>query len=522
MNRITTNFAPSVPITVDIKCGRRANDRLPTTPIRYFRPRAKDEADFDIATPPRDTVIPPGKAFLGFIETSLTVNDVLLGRGQNTSRRAGNRLFRSLVADFRPIYLTSKRIEKRKTARTIVLIVRQRGGRFLRRVGEDGNDNVHGEFLYEAGDERAERKTAQALREGLAVRAKMGVLKGRVSHQGKVDGVNGMAAEHQEPPDKGAVLAWGWGEDMAMTKKSTNPQSTQALRKGFSLRATTDVLKGHVSHQGKASGSDRMAAECQAPPDEGAVIALRWGEETAKTITGTNTQTTRYDRDDRKEYYQTEKFCDGWSSSSTGRRDVTPPVTLPPGFESSLSQQHWNTAVSPMVHHSKTPVNNAPCRNAVSPQTSFRSGQELVFVVCPSVLPCHSSYSGPMQQRSNLNNSCNGPMHCDGGPPPSHGHDSKPPQVHPKSPPTVSGGTLLSSSTTDHLGHSGRAHQGCTRMHSVDNWNSCDDGDRCPTSLASNVDLADFFATPCTDAMSSFDDGAADLPWQETSSLCEW
>ena len=49
-------------------------------------------------------------------------------------------------------------------ARSVVLIVRKRGGRFLRRDESDGR-------LYEVGDEKAEAKTSQALREGLDVRA---------------------------------------------------------------------------------------------------------------------------------------------------------------------------------------------------------------------------------------------------------------------------------------------------------------------------------------------------------------
>ena len=87
-----------------------------------------------------------------------------------------------------------------------------------------------------------------------------------------------MATEHQEPPDKGTVIVWGWGEEMAITKKSTNTKSIQALRKGFPLRDTTNALKIHVSHHGKASGSNRMAAGCQASHDEGSAIELRRGE----------------------------------------------------------------------------------------------------------------------------------------------------------------------------------------------------------------------------------------------------
>ena len=76
----------------------------------------------------------------------------------------GNRRFRALVRDFQPTYLMAKRREKPLMARSVVLIVRHRGGRFLRRDDVDGK-------LYEVGDEKAEAKTSQALREGLDVRA---------------------------------------------------------------------------------------------------------------------------------------------------------------------------------------------------------------------------------------------------------------------------------------------------------------------------------------------------------------
>jgi hypothetical protein len=49
-------------------------------------------------------------------------------------------------------------------ARTIVLIIRKRGGRFLKKDEESGE-------LFEVGDSKAEAKTSQALREGLDVRA---------------------------------------------------------------------------------------------------------------------------------------------------------------------------------------------------------------------------------------------------------------------------------------------------------------------------------------------------------------
>lgn len=90
--------------------------------------------------------------------------DVLCGRGGGTNSQVGNRRFRKLVQEFQPIYLLARRKEKPLLARTIVLVIRKRGGRFLKKDEETGE-------LYEVGDAKAEAKTSQALREGLDVRA---------------------------------------------------------------------------------------------------------------------------------------------------------------------------------------------------------------------------------------------------------------------------------------------------------------------------------------------------------------
>jgi hypothetical protein len=90
--------------------------------------------------------------------------DVLCGRGGGTNSQIGNRRFRQLVQDFQPTYLLAKRKEKPLLARTIVLIIRKRGGRFLKKNEETGQ-------MFEVGDTKAEAKTSQALREGLDVRA---------------------------------------------------------------------------------------------------------------------------------------------------------------------------------------------------------------------------------------------------------------------------------------------------------------------------------------------------------------
>ncbi|KAG7366432.1 hypothetical protein IV203_029102 [Nitzschia inconspicua] len=127
-------------------------------------PKAASEVDFEVTDPPMEPITPASTEPV--CETPADVNsyDVLCGRGGGTNSQIGNRRFRKLVQDFQPIYLLARRKEKPLLARTIVLIIRKRGGRFLKKDEETGE-------LYEVGDAKAEAKTSQALREGLDVRA---------------------------------------------------------------------------------------------------------------------------------------------------------------------------------------------------------------------------------------------------------------------------------------------------------------------------------------------------------------
>ena len=135
-------------------------------------PAAAHEIDFDVTDPPAEPVCPPSTEAL--VESLADVNhyDVLCGRGGGTNSQVGNKRFRTLVQDFQPTYLLARRKEKPLLARTIVLIIRKRGGRFLRKDEETG-------MLYEVGDAKAEAKTSQALREGLDVRATKSATSGK-------------------------------------------------------------------------------------------------------------------------------------------------------------------------------------------------------------------------------------------------------------------------------------------------------------------------------------------------------
>lgn len=104
---------------------------------------------------------PPPKP-IEYIRT-IKSSDVLCGRGGATNSHSGNRSFRSLVKRHQDRYLRAKKRDKPSVAAAIVDLVRDRGGRFLRRH----EHSTQGDILWvDIGDERAREKTCQALREG--------------------------------------------------------------------------------------------------------------------------------------------------------------------------------------------------------------------------------------------------------------------------------------------------------------------------------------------------------------------
>ncbi|KAI2509068.1 hypothetical protein MHU86_5316 [Fragilaria crotonensis] len=102
-------------------------------------------------------------------------SDVLCGRGGATNSHSGNRSFRSLVKRHQDKYLKAKKRDKPGVAALIVDLIRNRGGRFLRRHDESMNHGMggggimngqHHVLWVDIGNERAREKTCQALREG--------------------------------------------------------------------------------------------------------------------------------------------------------------------------------------------------------------------------------------------------------------------------------------------------------------------------------------------------------------------
>jgi hypothetical protein len=88
-------------------------------------------------------------------------HDVLCGRGGGTNNHVGNSHWRMLVAANKQLYITLPKRQKMLLSRSIVNAVRSQNppGRFLQK---DSKSN----FLFDVGDQRAQEKTSQALREG--------------------------------------------------------------------------------------------------------------------------------------------------------------------------------------------------------------------------------------------------------------------------------------------------------------------------------------------------------------------
>lgn len=109
--------------------------------------------------PPPAPVVQPGEG--GGIQFP-NKNDVLSGRGGRINNHEGNVYFRKLVASVKVKYLSkqTKKMDKAWIAADIVNQIRKLDppGRFLK---EDPNSSL----WLEVGDERARRKTGQALRE---------------------------------------------------------------------------------------------------------------------------------------------------------------------------------------------------------------------------------------------------------------------------------------------------------------------------------------------------------------------
>lgn len=95
-----------------------------------------------------------------FQQSITNPTDVINGRGQGVQRHPGNEKYRALVHIMRSMYAKCTNSDKSRISKSIVMAVRQTGGRFLELDERTG-------IYYDIGDKKACAKTSQALREGL-------------------------------------------------------------------------------------------------------------------------------------------------------------------------------------------------------------------------------------------------------------------------------------------------------------------------------------------------------------------
>ncbi|KAL3921714.1 MAG: hypothetical protein SGILL_002599 [Bacillariaceae sp.] len=199
-------------------------------------PKAASEIDFEITDPPMEPSTPASAQPVCESPADVNSFDVLCGRGGGTNSQVGNRRFRKLVQEFQPIYLLARRKEKPLLARTIVLIIRKRGGRFLKKDEETGE-------LYEVGDAKAEAKTSQALREGLDVRA---------------------------------------------TKSAASSLMDKKKKKKSSAKPLVDSVASHLSPSAASHGADSASTPSSAPAKKDENMASPDGEDASKKSTPSN------------------------------------------------------------------------------------------------------------------------------------------------------------------------------------------------------------------------------------------
>ena len=95
----------------------------------------------------------------GIKDEDLMYADVLYGRGDFTNNHAGNIFFRNLVDEYHNEYVNAKKGMKTSVAKKVVFLIRNNGGRFLKK-------NEDKDLWFEVGDKNAITKTLSTFREG--------------------------------------------------------------------------------------------------------------------------------------------------------------------------------------------------------------------------------------------------------------------------------------------------------------------------------------------------------------------
>lgn len=158
------------------------------------KPKAETDAGKDLITNTSTTAsegesnsfVAPGTVGV----TTINDNDVLSGRGGGTNLHPGNRQFRDLINLYRRDYLKARKNDKPSISRSIVNAIREKNGRFLKKVEKTG-------LWFEIGDDAAREKTSQALRQRAPEMRKLLLdheMEGARQQQHMMGGMGGMMA----------------------------------------------------------------------------------------------------------------------------------------------------------------------------------------------------------------------------------------------------------------------------------------------------------------------------------------
>jgi hypothetical protein len=185
-------------------------------------------------------------------------HDVLCGRGGGTNNHIGNSHWRMLVAANKQLYITLPKRQKMLLSRSIVNAVRSQNppGRFLQK---DSKTNK----WFDVGDQRAQEKTSQALREGAPD------IRKKVATQDPKEDVQSTEAPTETPGDKNSTSTTDQQSVNTEDDDAKAPSSAPSAKKDEATptptpsapgAATVDVPKApHSAPQAaQTSGSSGM------------------------------------------------------------------------------------------------------------------------------------------------------------------------------------------------------------------------------------------------------------------------
>lgn len=147
-------------------------------------------------------------------------HDVLCGRGGGTNNHIGNSHWRMLVAANKQLYITLPKRQKMLLSRSIVNAVRSQNppGRFLQKDGKT-------KLWFDVGDQRAQEKTSQALREGAPDIRKKVAAKASAATNGSAGATSGDVSKSGANSNGGEISQIPVHPSVASRKQERKPES---------------------------------------------------------------------------------------------------------------------------------------------------------------------------------------------------------------------------------------------------------------------------------------------------------